>query len=254
MRLAMNKVRIFALVAIALATAPAQAGAAQDASLMPMPEALEMRYALSALPPALRDTATAYVLDPATGYRVARRGTSGLECLVQRTAWEHGELRDDIYIPLCYDAVGARTYLKVIMDTAALRASGIDAGALKTRVEQRYADGIYRAPGRAGVSYMVAPVMRTGGPPDMKIHTMAMPHLMYYAPGIGNADIGAKPDLADPATLIYPLIDRQGNDEQSYMVQLLGETEKAKILADERELLHALCAHRDVLCLADMTH
>ena len=38
------------------------------------------------------------------------------------------------------------------------------------------------------------------------------------------------------------------------MVQLMGETEKAKILADERKLLHALCAHRDVLCLADMTH
>ena len=249
----MNKVRIFALV-VALATAPTQAAAVQATALTPMPETLEVRYALSALPAALRDAATVHVLDPATGYRVARRGTSGLECLVQRTAWEHGELRDDIYIPLCYDAVGARTYLKVIMDTAALRVSGIDAAALKARVEQRYADGTYRAPEKSGVSYMVAPVMRTAGPPDMQIHTMAMPHLMYYAPGISNADIGAKPDLADPATLMYPLIDRQGNDEQSYVVQLLGEMEKAKILADERELLHALCAHREVLCLAGMKH
>jgi len=249
----MNKVRIFALV-VALATAPAQAAAVQATSLTPMPETLEVRYALSALPAALREAATVHVLDPATGYRVARRGTSGLECLVQRTAWEHGELRDDIYIPLCYDAVGARTYLKVIMDTAALRAGGTDAGALKAQIEQRYADGTYRVPEKSGVSYMVAPVMRTGGPPDMKIHTMAMPHLMYYAPGISNADIGAKPDLADPATLVYPLIDRQGNGEQSYMVQLLGEAEKANILADEQELLHALCAHREVLCLAGMKH
>jgi hypothetical protein len=248
----MKKLRFLALTLAVLAIAPAVQ--AQDASLTPMPETLETRYALSALPPALRDEATVHVLDPATGYRVARRATSGLECLVQRTAWEHGELRDDIYIPLCYDAVGARTYLKVIMDTAALRASGSDAGALKAQIEKRYADGTYRVPEKAGVSYMVAPVMRTGGPPDMKIHTMAMPHLMYYAPGISNADIGAKPDLADPATLIYPLIDRQGNDEQSYMVQLMGEREKAKILADERELLHELCAHRDVLCLAKMKH
>ena len=248
----MKQHRILALMLAALATAPA--AQARDTSLMPMPEALETRYALSALPPALRDAATVHVLDPAAGYRLARRGTSGLECLVQRTAWEHGELRDDIYVPLCYDAVGARSYLKVIVDTAALRASGTGADALKTQIEQRFADGTYRVPEKTGVSYMVAPVMRTLGPPDMKIHTMAMPHLMYYAPGIGNADIGAKPDLADPATLIYPLIDRQGNDEQSYIVQLLGETEKAKILADERELLHELCTHDDVLCLADMRH
>lgn len=244
--------RILALTLAALAIAPAVQ--ARDTPLTPMPEALETRFALSALPPALRDAATVHVLDPATGYRIARRGTSGLECLVQRTAWEHGELRDDIYIPLCYDAVGARTYLKVIVDTAALRASGTGADALKAQVQARFADGTYRAPEKTGVSYMVAPVMRTLGPPDMEIHTMAMPHLMYYAPGIGNADIGAKPDLADPATLIYPLIDRQGNDEQSYIVQLLGETEKAKILADEQELLHELCAHDDVLCLADMKH
>ena len=248
----MKQHRILALMLAALATAPA--AQARDTSLMPMPEALETRYALSALPPALRDAASVHVLDPATGYRIARRGSSGLECLVQRTAWEHGELRDDIYVPLCYDAVGARSYLKVIVDTAALRASGTGADALKTQIEQRFADGTYRVPEKTGVSYMVAPVMRTLGPPDMKIHTMAMPHLMYYAPGIGNADIGARPDLADPATLIYPLIDRQGNDEQSYIVQLLGETEKAKILADERELLHELCTHDDVLCLADMRH
>ena len=248
----MKQHRILALMLAALATA--SAAQARDTSLTPMPEALETRYALSALPPALRDAASVHVLDPATGYRIARRGSSGLECLVQRTAWEHGELRDDIYVPLCYDAVGARSYLKVIVDTAALRASGTGADALKTQIEQRFADGTYRVPEKTGVSYMVAPVMRTLGPPDMKIHTMAMPHLMYYAPGIGNADIGARPDLADPATLIYPLIDRQGNDEQSYIVQLLGETEKAKILADERELLHELCTHDDVLCLADMRH
>ena len=33
-----------------------------------------------------------------------------------------GEFRDDLYVPLCYDAAGAATYLKAIMDTAALRA------------------------------------------------------------------------------------------------------------------------------------
>jgi hypothetical protein len=38
------------------------------------------------------------------------------------------------------------------------------------------------------------------------------------------------------------------------MIQLLGEAEKARILADETALLEELCAYRDVLCLADTKH
>ena len=33
-------------------------------------------------------------------------------------------------------------------------------------------------------------IMRTVGPPDMHVHTMAMPHLMFYAPYTTDADIG----------------------------------------------------------------
>ena len=247
----MYRLRTLTLLLLVLAGTTASATEATPA-LTPMPEALEIRFALSAIPPALREKATVYVLDAAKGYRIAREGSSGIACLVERTQWELAEFRDDLYVPLCYDAAGM-PYLRAIMDTAALRAQGVDAGALKARIEPRFRDGTY-VPRKTGLSYMVAPVMRTVGPPDMRMRTMAMPHLMYYAPGISNADIGAKPDLADPATLVYPLIDRQGNDEQSYVVQLLGETEKANILADERELLHALCAHREVLCLAGMKH
>ncbi len=96
---------------------------------------------------------------------------------------------------------------------------------------------------------MVAPVMRALGPPDMKMHTMSMPHLMFYAPNLTNADIGAVPDLSVHSSLLYPFIDKQGNAEQSYMIQLIGETEKAKIVADEKTLLNDLCTYRDVLCL-----
>ena len=38
------------------------------------------------------------------------------------------------------------------------------------------------------------------------------------------------------------------------MIQLIGEAEKAKIMADEKTLLEDLCAYRDVLCLPDMEH
>ncbi|MGE0238780.1 MAG: hypothetical protein AB7F09_24300 [Parvibaculaceae bacterium] len=227
---------------------------AADITLAPMPPELEARYALSAAPPQLRGQATVYLLDPQAGYRLHREGNSGVACIVQRTAWELVDFRNDIYIPLCYDAAGSATYLKYIMDVAALRAQGLEPAALKAEIEKRYQDKTYRVPDKAGVSYMVAPVMRTVGPPDMKVHTMAMPHMMFYAPFVTNADLGAVPDLADPASLLNPFIDRQGNGEQSYMIQMVGAAEKAKILAEERALIDDLCAYRDILCLAHDQH
>jgi hypothetical protein len=140
------------------------------------------------------------------------------------------------------------------MDAAALRAQGFDPAALKAEIEKRFKNGTYKAPDKPGVSYMIGPLMRTIGPPDLKVHTMAMPHLMFYAPFITNADIGAEPDLGNPESLKSPFIDRQGNGEQSYMIQMIGETEKAKILADEKELIDDLCAYRDVLCLDHTQH
>ena len=246
---------VSALVAISLiGMAAAPPGQATEATIGQMPAQLETQFALSAAPPGLRDRATVYLLDPEKGYHLSRQGTSGVTCIVERTAWELADFRNDIYIPLCYDAVGTKTYLKVIMDAAALRAQGMTPAALKAEIEKRYRDKSYKVPEKAGLSYMVAPIMRTVGPPDMKVHTLAMPHLMFYAPYITNEDIGALPDLSVHSSLLYPFIDKQGIAEQSYMIQLIGEAEKAKILADEKALLDELCAYRDVLCLAGKKH
>lgn len=237
------------LIAISLAGIPP--ARATETTIERMPARLETRLALSAAPPGLREAATVYLLDPGKGYYLSRQGTSGVTCIVQRTAWELGDFRNDIYIPLCYDAAGTKTYLQVIMDAAALRAQGMGPADLTAEIEKRYRDKTYKVPEKAGVSYMVAPIMRTVGPPDMKVHTMSMPHLMFYAPYITNEDIGAVPDLSVHSTLLYPFIDKQGNAEQSYMIQLIGEAEKAGILADEEALVDELCTWRDVLCLAD---
>lgn len=244
-----------ALVAIGLlGMAAASPGQAAETTIEQMPVKLETQFALSAVPPRLRDRATVYLLDPKKGYHLSRQGTNGVTCLVERTVWEWVEFRDDIYIPLCYDAVGTKAHLKVIMDTAMLRARGMSPVALKTEIENRYESKTYEAPEKPGLSYMVAPVMRALGPPDMKMHTMSMPHLMFYAPNVTNEDIGAVPDLSVPSSLLYPFIDKQGNAEQSYMIQLIGAAEKAKIMADEKTLLDDLCAYRDILCLADEKH
>jgi hypothetical protein len=242
------------IIAISLIGISVRPGQAAEATIEQMPAKLETQFALSAAPPALRDQASVYLLDPKTGYQLSQQGTSGVTCLVERTVWELADFRNDIYIPLCYDAVGARTYLKVIMDTARLRAQGMSPTALKAEIENRYDNKTYKAPENSGLSYMVAPVFRTVGPPDMKVHTMPMPHLMFYAPNLTNDDIGALPNLGIHASLLYPFIDKQGIAEQSYMIQLIGEAEKAKILADEKTLLDELCAYRDVLCLPHTEH
>jgi hypothetical protein len=228
--------------------------AANETTLERMPAQLETQFALSALPPALRAPATVYLLDPSKGYYLSQRGTSSLSCIVQRMQWEHADFRNDVYFPVCYDATGARTHLKVIMDAAALRAQGMGPDALKAEIARRFRDSTYKAPEKFGVSYMVGPVMRAGAPPDMKVHTMPMPHLMFYAPYLTNEDIGAMPDLNVYSSLLYPFIDQHGIPEQSYMIQLMGETEKNKILADEKSLVDALCAYRDVLCLTQDKH
>lgn len=245
---------ILSIITISLLGISARPGQSQstDTTLEQMPSELETRWALSALPPALRGDASVYLLDPEQGYQLSQQGTSGVTCIVERTQWELADFRNDIYIPLCYDAAGTETYLKVIIDAAALRAQGMGPDALKAEFEKRWQDGTYKVPEKAGMSYMIAPVQRTIGPPDLEVVTLSLPHFMPYAPYVSNHDIGAQPDLADPASLRNPFIDRQGIDEQSYFVLMVGQAEKAQILANEKALVDDLCAYRDVLCLPDM--
>jgi hypothetical protein len=221
-----------------------------------MPKTLETQFALSAAPPKVRSAASVYLLDPAKGYYLSRQGRSGVSCIVQRTDWEMPEYHNDVYWPVCYDGLGTKTYLKTIMDAAALRAQGMTSDALSAEIAKRYHEKTYAIPNKAGVAYMVGPVMRAVGPPDMKVHTMAMPHLMFYAPFVADADIGAAPDFNDPSSLIYPFMDKhtEGEAEHGYIIQLLGQTETAKILSDEKQLVNDLCAYRDILCLEHSQH
>ncbi len=232
------------LLAILIAWSSAVHSQAPHIGIEQMPVALETRLALSALPPEMRGAATVYVLDVNRGYAIGQHGKSGVGCLVQRTAWEQGEFRDDIYVPRCFDAAGARTYLKVLIDAEALRIQGMKPEALKAEIEQRYRSKRYQAPS-AGVSYMLSPVMRTWMPPDDKVHTLTGPHVMFYAPNLTAADIGT------PAgnSLKYPFLTEEGVPEQRFIIQLIGNLERAAIVAEAKQLLDDLCGYRDVLCL-----
>ncbi|HEX4683985.1 MAG TPA: hypothetical protein VH277_14800 [Gemmatimonadaceae bacterium] len=237
-------------VALRTSFAAAQAPATQPPAtptLAPMPRALEMAYALSAAPPHLRDSASVYLLDPARGYVEARAGTNGFRCFVMRTEWNRPDLsfRDDIFVPECADAAGAAALLPVDLDVAAMRARGDGPRAVYDAVMRRYADGTYHAPARAGITYMLSPVMRTFiGDSSPVPTTMVGPHFMFYAPNVTDADIGGRPNTDGPFMLT--------TGPHALIFLGAGAARKQEILARSRSLMADLCAYRSVLCAAPM--
>ena len=233
----------------------ASAGKMQTPSVMnkiePLPRDLEIQLALSALPPHLRDNATIYVLNPAKGFEIARKGTNGFHAFVARTgddtfrgSWPLTEYRSDILYPIAFDQAGTKAQMRVFFDAAAMQAAGTPPGELKRIIQQRYKAGFYKAPERAGIAYMLAPVLRTYFDPDdsSRVITINFPHVMYYAPDISNEDIGGgKPGEMEPFVIL------QGH--HGYMIQALGVTERAAINKEYQEMLARLCNIKDVWCL-----
>lgn len=232
----------------AAAAGPAPEAATTAPKLARMPAALEARFALSALPPHLRSQATVLVLDPEKGYLTHRPGSNGFTCLVERTEWARADFRDDVYTPLCYDAEGTKHHLRVYADVAAWRAAGETAAAVKEKVARRFAAKQYRAPERAGLSYMLAPLMRTYVNPDVSDRTVAtfsMPHHMIYAPNLTARDIGSATPPSPFAFIFEP-------GPHGYIVIPLGEQEAAALRETSRDLLSDLCHYQKSLCLAGM--
>lgn len=226
-------------------------GSAQTAAgwqLDKMPTDLETDLALRALPSNVRASATVYLLNPAKGYYVSRQGTNGFVCLVSRTDWEWGEFRRDIYCPIAFDPEGAKTIWPAYRDVAAMRATGkFNALQVKDTIAGRIRKGVYRAPGRPGISYMLAPVMRvyTGMPGDRTVATMSMPHCMFYAPYLTAADVGTNNEHPGGPLLINPgntvLGERKG--PFGYIVMAVSDAETAKIRADGKDLLKRLAGY-----------
>ncbi|HEV8597824.1 MAG TPA: hypothetical protein VGQ69_00525 [Gemmatimonadales bacterium] len=233
----------------------AQATGAARSTLDPLPRDLEIQLALSALPPHLRAGATVYLLNPAKGFEVARQGTNGFSALVARTgddtffgAWPLTKYPEDILYPIGFDQAGAGAQLRVFLDAAELQAKGTPPAELKRMIQQRHQSGYYKAPERAGISYMLAPVLRTYFQPESSdsVLTISFPHVMYFAPGVSARDIGAGP-LAG----VYPFVILEGH--HGYMIQALGVTERAVIRKEYEGMLASLCRLKAAWCLPDAT-
>lgn len=248
----MRKIQTIVVIAGLLFSLSASAENKQT-NIESLPRDLEIQLALSALPPHLRDNATVYVLNPDKGFEVARKGSNGFHAFVARTgddafrgSWPLTEYRDDILYPISFDAAGAKEQMRVFFDAAEMQARGTPPAELKKIIKDRYKTGYYKAPERAGISYMLAPVHRTYANPDEddSVITLNLPHVMYYAPDVSNEDIGgAKPS---PSSM-YPFVIMPG--PHGYIIQLLGLTERAAITKEYEEMLARLCKIKEVWCL-----
>ena len=249
----MRKVQTIIVIAGLLFALTASAQTSKEMKkIEPLPRDLEIQLALSALPPHLRDNATVYVLNPDKGFEVALKGTNGFHTFVARTgddtfrgSWPFTEYRDDILYPVSFDSAGVNAQMRVFFDAAEMQAKGTPPGELKTIIKERFKTGYYKAPERAGISYMLSPILRTYWNPeesDSVNMTMNYPHVMYYAPNVSNEDIGG-----GKLGGIYPFVIMPG--PHGYFIQPIDLTERAAINKEYEEMLARLCKIKEVWCL-----
>jgi hypothetical protein len=245
---ARNCRKTFLFIVTLFVSAQGFAQVAGNWQLEKMPADLETDYALSALPPHLRKDATIYLLDPTRGYYIGRKGSNGYICFVSRTEWEWEDFRQDLATPISFDAEGDKAIFPVYMAVAAMRASGkYQAPQIRDSIISRINAGVYKAPSKPGMSYMLAPMMRVfPGNPDIKEPiSISMPHYMFYAPYLTEENARYKPGteglmLANPDNAILG----DGKGPYGYVIVPASESEKAVIVADGKDLLARLAAYK----------
>ncbi len=172
-----------------------------------MPRNEQISIALSAAPPDVAKSATVYVLGP-QGFEIARRGTNGVSCLVDRHFVNPAETTIE---PMCWDPEGSRTTLLAYLYGEELRSKGASEAQIRADIADGYRNGRFRAPGRPGLLYMLSGDNRLG--PTSSGETVHVPpHVMFYAPYMTGKDLGyasASPFLVQPGTpgatmIVYP--------------------------------------------------
>ena len=140
----------------------------------------EVALALSSCPPPIASQAAVYVLER-SGYVKVRDGQNGFTAIVQHALPNSQD-------PQCLDAEGTRTFLPRYLKVAELRSQGKSPEEIRRFVADAFAKGLFRAPTRPGIDYMLSKENLT---PNAKGEVVPFPpHVMFYAPYLTNADLG----------------------------------------------------------------
>jgi len=139
----------------------------------------EIALALSACPRSVVGKAGVYVLEK-SGYVKVRDSQNGFTAIV-------GHVLPNSVEPQCMNAEATRTHLPITLKLAELRAQGKSSEEIKRIMAESAAKGIFPKP--AGVDYMLSTENLV---PNFKgVATPYPPHVMFFVPGMTNADLGA---------------------------------------------------------------
>ena len=148
------------------------------------PAEVQMQLIREAAPEDVVENATLYILGKA-GYEKARSGSNGFSCLILRE-------RPDTLEPECYDAEGSATSLKADLYLEQERAKGHKDEEIRRDIAAGYRSRKFRAPGKAGIVYMLSPHNRVYDPESKQV--ISFPgHLMFYAPYATAETVGKGP-------------------------------------------------------------
>ena len=141
----------------------------------------EVAVALSALPSRLRDSASVYVNNGGT-YELAVDRDGPFTCIVER-------IHVASLAPQCMDKAGVEQILPALVMKSELALSGSSAADVESAFAKAVAGGRIEAPPRPGVAYMMSDYNYIYVPSAERVLKVP-PHVMFYAPGVTNEDIG----------------------------------------------------------------
>ena len=179
----------------------------------------ETALALSAAPKHLWDRAGVFVLG-STGYERVKDSENGYECVVERN-------HADSVIPLCFDVQSSDANLAATLEKGKLLRQGRSFEQISSQIEKMLADGSFPTAG-PGVVYMISDFNYIfNGQRDVMLKVG--PHVMFHAPHLTSADIGADPQVAF-ANRGLPIINAEG--PHGYMVSFVEHpSDSSRVLA-----------------------
>jgi len=199
--------RLATFVFLAFIGRPFSAESTTNPALPPvMPREQEIKLAMSAGPESIAKDATIYVLERGPGLVVARKGTNGFACMVERT-------RPDTLEPECFDPEGVESMVPRFVEMSRLVEQGLGPDDVRKKIAEGFASGKFRAPRRPGITYMLYPENRVFNGESVITYG---PHIMVFAPYLKNTDIGA--DMKDPA---LPWVLNEGSPH-AYIIMKVG--------------------------------
>ena len=141
----------------------------------------EIALALSACPQSVAGKAAVYVLEK-SGYVKVRESQNGFTAIV-------GHAFSNSVDPQCMNAEATRAHLPPMLKLAELRAQGKSSEEIKRIIAEGYANGSFPKPTGLAIDYMLS---KENFVPNFKGGVSPYPpHVMFFVPGITNAELGA---------------------------------------------------------------